>query len=119
MKTLEELKEFKSKMQSTVNPDVSNNIRIVVGMATCGLAAGAKPVYDLLNGEVKKNNLKNVNVVQVGCIGMCRLEPIIEVLAPNKPKVTYVKVTPEMATKIMEQHILGGNVVEEYVITQD
>lgn len=119
MKSLEELKQLKEKMQSAVKPEASNDIRIIVGMATCGLAAGAKPVYDLLNEEVKKRNLNSVKVVQVGCIGMCRLEPLVEVLAPNQPKVTYVKVTPEMASKIMEEHIVGQKIVDEYLITQD
>lgn len=113
---IEELKDLKEKMQSSVNPDKLNDIRIIVGMATCGLAAGAEPVYKTLNKEVKNNSLTNVKVVKVGCIGMCRLEPIVEVLVPNKPKVTYVKVTSEAASKIIKEHIVGGNVVAEYVI---
>lgn len=116
MKSLEELKVLREKMQKEVKPEALTDTRIIVGMATCGLAAGAKPVYTALTEEVTKRNLNNVKVVQVGCIGMCRLEPIIEVLVPNQPKITYVKVTPEAAVKIFNEHIINGNVVSEFVI---
>ena len=116
MKSIKELNDLKEKTQAEINPNMSKNTRIIVGMATCGLAAGAKPVYNEFRKLVKQNNLTNVSVVQVGCIGMCRIEPIVEVLKPNEKKVTYVSVTPDIAKKIFSEHILGGNVVVDYVI---
>ena len=116
MKSIKELNDLKEKTRAEISPDISKNTRIIVGMATCGLAAGSKPVYNELKKLVKQNNLTNVSVVQVGCIGMCRLEPLVEVLKPNQPKVTYVSVTPDIAKKIFSEHVLGGKVLEEYVI---
>jgi len=116
MKSLKELNDLKEKTLAEINPNVSKNTRIIVGMATCGLAAGAKPVFNEFKKLVKQNNLTSVSIVQVGCIGMCRLEPLVEVLKPNQQKVTYVGVTPDIAKKIFSEHILGGKVVEEYVI---
>ena len=98
MKTIAELNAIRDKMKSEVNIRDSKNldqkIRIVVGMATCGIAAGARPVLNTLVEEVAKRNLSNVVVTQTGCIGVCRLEPIVEVHEPNKEKVTYVNVKP-------------------------
>ena len=107
-----ELNEIKAATRKKLAGSESPT-RIVVGMATCGLAAGAKPVFDTLSAGVKNKGVKNTTVVQVGCIGMCRLEPIVEVLAPGKEKVTYVHVDTDAAKKILEQHIIGGKVVAE------
>ena len=96
-----------------------NDIRIVVGMATCGIAAGARPVLDTLLEEVGKRNLHNVKITQTGCVGMCRLEPIVEVYEPDGNKVTYVKVNPEKAVKIVAEHIVNGNVCKEFVVGQE
>ena len=93
-----------------------DTIRIVVGMATCGIAAGARPVLSALVDEVGKRGLSHVTVAQTGCIGMCRLEPIVEVLEPGKDRVTYVKMTEEKAKKVIAEHIVNGNVVTEYTI---
>ncbi|MDW5299338.1 MAG: NADH-quinone oxidoreductase subunit NuoF [Sedimentibacter sp.] len=98
------------------NSDVDNEIRIVVGLATCGISAGAKPVLSALAEEVEKRNLKNVQVVQTGCIGMCTYEPIVEVYVPGKEKVTYIYVDTKKAKRIFEEHILHGTVVSEYTI---
>ncbi|MFI3167921.1 MAG: (2Fe-2S) ferredoxin domain-containing protein [Bacillota bacterium] len=121
MKSIQELNAIKEKMQQAkMGRDVltGEDTRIVVGMATCGIAAGARPVMQKLIEEVASRNLQNVKVVQTGCIGMCRLEPIVEVYAPNKSKVTYVKVTEDMVAKIVSDHIVNGNVVTEYVIAE-
>ena len=91
-------------------------IRIVVGMATCGIAAGARPVLAGFVDEVAKRGLKNVSVNQTGCIGMCQYEPIVEVLEPGKEKVTYVKVTPEMVARIVSDHLVNGNPVGEFTV---
>lgn len=121
MKTLQELQAIREKMQKqlgTRQMAEEGDIRIVVGMATCGIAAGARPVLTKLNEEVASRKLQKVVVVQTGCIGMCRLEPIVEVYAPGKEKVTYVKVTAEMASRIVADHIVNGNIVSEYTIKE-
>ena len=118
MKSLEELKALREKMQKQmgVRDNDENSIRILVGMATCGIAAGARPVMQAFLEEVSKRNLKNVVVQQTGCIGVCRLEPIAEVFVPGKEKVTYVKLNPDMVPRIITDHIVNGQVVTEYTI---
>jgi NADP-reducing hydrogenase subunit HndB len=118
LKSIEELKAIREQMQrklSLRNED-ENNIRVVVGMATCGIAAGARPVLEAIMEETERRKLNNVTVEQTGCIGVCRLEPIVEVYEPDKEKVTYVKVNPEMARKIVSEHIVNGQIVTEYTI---
>ena len=119
MKSLAELEAIKNKIKNQVEirkDSDDDTVRIVVGMATCGIAAGARPVLSALVEEVGKRNLANVTVAQTGCIGMCRLEPIVEVMAPGKEKVTYVKMTEEKARKIIADHIVNGKVVAEYTV---
>ena len=118
MKSLAELEAIKNKVKNQVamRKDDENIVRSVVGMATCGIAAGARPVLNALVEEVAKRNLEHITVTQTGCIGMCRLEPIVEVMAPGKEKVTYVKMSPEKAQKVISEHIVNGRVVNEYTI---
>ncbi len=96
-----------------------NMIRVVVGMATCGIASGARPVLNYLVNGVQEKNLKNVAVTQTGCIGLCQFEPIVEVYEPGKEKITYVKVNEEKAKDILLQHLIKGNVIEEYLLHQE
>ncbi|MEA5003625.1 MAG: (2Fe-2S) ferredoxin domain-containing protein [Christensenella sp.] len=117
MKSLQELEAIRKKMQDKV--DVRKNDadkRIVVGMATCGIAAGARPVLQAFVDEVATRSLGDVSVSQTGCIGVCRLEPIAEVFLPGQEKVTYVKMTPEKAKKVIAEHIVNGRIVTEYTI---
>jgi NADP-reducing hydrogenase subunit HndB len=118
MKSLAELAAIRDKMRYKVSIRESNEdtIRIVVGMATCGIAAGARPVLSAFVEEIEKRKLKNVIVTQTGCIGVCRLEPIVEVHAPGKEKVTYIKMTPDKVAKIVVDHIVNGSPVAEYTI---
>ena len=118
MKSLEELKAIREKMQKQVGlrEESDDNIRVVVGMATCGIAAGARPVLEAFLQEVDKRGLKNVTVSQTGCIGVCRLEPIAEVYVPGQEKVTYVKLNAEMVPKIVADHLVNQQVVTEYTI---
>lgn len=118
MKTLEELMAIreKTKLKMTARDGGEEITRVVVGMATCGIAAGARPVLKALTDEIEKRHLLNVTVSQTGCIGMCQYEPIVEVLAPGKEKVTYVKVTPEKVARIVADHIVNGNPVAEYTV---
>lgn len=118
MKSLEELAAIRDKMKSTVVlREGSNAIRIVVGMATCGIAAGARLVLNTFVEEVNKQGLLDkATVTQTGCIGICRFEPVVEVYEAGKEKVTYVKMTPEKAQRVVAEHIKGGKVVAEYTI---
>ena len=118
MKSLEELKAIRDRMQKQVGLRESdeNTTRVVVGMATCGIAAGARPVLEAFLEEVNKRELKDVTVTQTGCIGVCRLEPIAEVYVPGEEKVTYVKLKPEMVPKIVADHLVIRQVVTEYTI---
>ena len=119
MKSLEELMAIKEKTMKkmTVREDTGDDVtRIVAGMATCGIAAGARPVLNALVDEVQKRNLKGVTVSQTGCIGMCQFEPIVEVMEPGKDKVTYVKMNAEKAVRVINEHIVNGNPVKEYTV---
>ena len=118
MKSLEELRAIRERMKKQIDlrENSEDNIRVVVGMATCGIAAGARPVLNAFVDEVAKRHLQNITVTQTGCIGMCQLEPIVEVLAPGKEKVTYCKVTPEKVARIVADHLVNGNPVAEYTV---
>ena len=113
-----ELKAIRDKMkkQMDLRDSSEDNIRVVVGMATCGIAAGARPVMTAFLDEIEKRGLKNVTVSQTGCIGVCRLEPIVEVYVPGQEKVTYVKMTPDKVASVVSEHLVNGRVVEEYTI---
>ena len=122
MKTLAELKAIRDRMQSQVNlrAEDHNHIRVVVGMATCGIAAGARPVLNTLAQEVQTRGLTDkVSVTQTGCIGLCQYEPIVEVMEPGKEKVTYVKMTPEKAMEVFRLHLKGGQVVTKYTLATE
>ena len=118
MKTLQELEAIRQKTLNELNLRKSreDGIRVVVGLATCGIAAGARPVMAAFVEEINKRRLTNVTVSQTGCIGLCRLEPIVEVYLPGKEKVTYCKVTPEQVGRIVSEHIVNGSPVVEYTI---
>jgi NADP-reducing hydrogenase subunit HndB len=118
MKSLEELKAIRAKMkqQMDLRDNDESNIRVVVGMATCGIAAGARPVMTAFLDEINRRGLTNITVSQTGCIGVCRLEPVAEVFVPGQEKVTYVRLRPEMVPAIVEQHLVNHNVVQDYTI---
>lgn len=117
MKTLAELEAIRQRTLDQVNLRKEHEgTRVVVGMATCGIAAGARPVMLAFMEEVNKRGLKDITVAQTGCIGMCRLEPMVEVTLPGQEKVTYVKVSPEMVPRIITEHLVNGAPVKEYTI---
>ena len=118
MKTLAELAQIRDRMKNKVAlREGSGEIRVVVGMATCGIAAGARPVLNAFVEQVADQNLGDkVTVTQTGCIGMCRFEPIVEVFEGEKERVTYVKVKPEMVPEIIKEHLIGGKPVTKYTI---
>ena len=118
MKSLADLKAIRDRMQKQIDlrDTGEDRIRVLVGLATCGIAAGARPVLSAFLEEVDKRGLSNVSVTQTGCIGVCRLEPIVEVLVPGHEKVTYVKMSPEKVPAIVSEHLVNGRVVNEYTI---
>ena len=118
MKSLAELQAIRDKAKAELNvrKENPNAIRVLVGMATCGIAAGARPVLNAFVDEVAKRNLSDVTVTQTGCIGICQFEPVVEVEIPGEEKVTYVKMTPEKAVRVVNDHLVNKNVVIEYTI---
>ena len=119
MKSLEELLAIKEKAQAQLaarDAEGNDGIRVVVGMATCGIAAGARPVLKSIVDEIAKRNVQHVSVTQTGCIGMCQYEPIVEVFEPGKEKVTYVQMTAEKAAKVVSEHLVNGKPVIEYTV---
>ena len=119
MKSLAELQAIREKTLNRINlrkEEEGEVTRVVIGMATCGIAAGARPVMLAFMEEIKKRNLQHVTVSQTGCIGMCRYEPMLDIILPGKEKVTYIHVKPEMVPRIVSEHIVNGQPVVEYTI---
>ena len=119
MKTLAELEKIRQQTLDRINlrkEDKDDAVRVVVGMATCGIAAGARPVMMAFVEEAARRNLSQVHVTQTGCIGMCRLEPMADVMLPGQEKVTYVHLTPDKVSRIVAEHIVNGQPVKEYAI---
>ncbi|MGE4453128.1 MAG: ferredoxin [Sphaerochaeta sp.] len=115
--TLEELRKLREKKQNEIQKrDIEGkDVRIIVGMGTCGIAAGAKPVLDTFLEVLEEKKIENVSVTQTGCMGLCYVEPTIEVIVPGMPDVIYGKVDPETARKIVEQHIIGNELVTDHM----
>lgn len=119
MKSLAELQAIKEKMQNRVNmrsADDENAIRVVVGMATCGIAAGARPVLNAFLKEIEDRRLNNVVCTQTGCIGICQYEPVVEIVTPDGNKTTYVKMNEDKVAKVVTEHIVNNKIVQEYTI---
>ena len=116
--TLDKVKEMQAQLKDTVGerPATAEKTRVLVGMATCGIAAGARPVMLKFMEEINKREMSNVTVSQTGCIGMCRLEPMVDVYMPGKEKVTYVHMTPEKVGRVVAEHIVNGRPVTEFTI---
>ena len=111
MKSLEELRAIRERMQSQVSMRAEDHThtRVVVGMATCGIASGANLVQE-------KGLTDKISVTQTGCIGLCQYEPIVEVMEPGKPKITYIKMNADKAAEVVERHLIGGHIVKEYTL---
>ena len=119
MKSLAELEAIRKATIARINvrtEEKGETTRVVIGMATCGIAAGARPVMMAFMDEIQKRQLAHVTVSQTGCVGMCRLEPMVDIIVPGKEKVTYVHVKPNMVPRIVAEHIVNGRPVQEYTI---
>lgn len=121
MKSLEELKAIREKMEGKIGlrSETEKQTRVIVGMATCGIASGARPVLTTLSDAVQELGLNDVMVTQTGCIGLCQYEPIVEVLEPGKDKVTYVKMNPDKAMEVVRMHLQGGQPVTKYTLNAE
>ena len=118
MKSLAELAAIRDKMKqnATIREDGERAVKIVVGMATCGIAAGARAVLNAITAELAKEKIDHVTVAQTGCIGRCTLEPIVDVIVPGQDPVTYVHVTPDRVPRIISSHVVDGVPVAEYMV---
>ncbi len=116
MKTLEDLKRLREQVEAKTRLRYGAGVQIIVGMGTCGIAAGAREVMTAILAEIAKRNLHDVAVTQTGCIGMCEKEVLVDIVRPGEPRITYGKVTPEVVPKIIAEHVVNGRVVEELVV---
>ncbi len=117
MKSIAELDEIRRKTLEEISlRSNESGIRVVVGMATCGIAAGARPVMKTFMEEISKRNLQNITVSMTGCIGACRLEPIVDIIDRDGNKVTYVKMTPDKAERVVLEHIVNGRICSDLTI---
>ncbi|NMB46011.1 MAG: (2Fe-2S) ferredoxin domain-containing protein [Firmicutes bacterium] len=120
MKSLDELKKLREKAQETIRlREQTEGTKVIVGMGTCGIAAGAREVMLTLIDELQKKNLSDVVVTQTGCAGLCEKEPLVEVIRPGEPKITYGYMTPEKVRSMVTSHIVNGQVIGEYVIARE
>lgn len=116
MKTIEDLKRMREQFQSATKLRHAGGIQVIVGMGTCGIAAGAREVMSAILDEIAKRKLQDVTVRQTGCIGMCEKEVLVDVVRPGEPRITYGNVTPASVQRIIADHVVNGRIVEEMVV---
>lgn len=117
IKSLDDLKRIREEaLEKRKVKSSTMGVQIIVGMGTCGIAAGARDTMKSILGQIETKNLSGIIVSQTGCIGLCEKEPIVQVVIGDSPKVTYGKVNPEVAARILEDHVLNGKIVEDYKI---
>jgi len=118
IKSLADLRKIKAESQLQTKARKSNDTQIIIGMGTCGIAAGAREVMTAVLEELAKRNLNNVSVLQTGCIGMCQKEPLLDVVRPGEDRVTYGPVSPSDVPRIIAEHLVNGNIVEDLVVAK-
>lgn len=116
IKSIEALNARKQAALDGMDPMRSGNARVLVGMATCGVAAGAQEVYDALTQELEAQRLDHIRLEPTGCVGICQFEPVVEIYMPDGSRTTYVRMTPAKAVQVVQQHLRGGNPIAEYTI---
>jgi len=118
IKSLEDLERIRDQARDLVNlrKDSESKIRVVVGMGTCGIAAGARTAMLAILDELKKRNIDNVIVTETGCIGLCKFEPLVDVIKPGEDKVTYINVDENKARQIVVKHIINNQIIDDWVI---
>ena len=118
IKSLEDLRKIKADSQLQTKARKNNDTQVIIGMGTCGIAAGAREVMTAVLEELAKRNLNNVSVLQTGCIGMCQKEPLMDIVRPGEDRVTYVPVYPADVPRIIADHLVNGNIVEDLVVAK-
>lgn len=116
IRNLEDLRKIKESAKDLTAARSGGRTRIIVGMGTCGIAAGAREVMTAILAELEKRGVKDVAVETTGCIGMCQFEPLVDVIRPGEPRITYGNVSPEDVSRIIAEHLINGNVVTDKVI---
>ena len=116
MKTIEDLKRLREQVQSVTRVRQESSKQIIVGMGTCGIAAGAREVMSAILDEIAKRKLEDITVRQTGCIGMCEREVLVDIVLPGQPRVTYGNVTNADIPKIIVEHLIHGSPVKEMVV---
>ncbi len=116
MKTVEDLKRLREQLQADTRLRQGGGIQVIIGMGTCGIAAGAREVMTAILDEIAKRKLNDVVVRQTGCIGMCEKEVLVDIVRPGEPRITYGKVTPSAVPRIIGEHVVNGRIVEELVV---
>ena len=117
IKSIEDLKRIREEaLKKQEVKSASGQKQIIVGMGTCGIAAGARDTMKAILEKIEKDNLSGIIVTQTGCIGVCEMEPIVQVQIGDSPKITYGKVTKDVAARIIDEHVLAGNVVKEHMV---
>ncbi len=118
IKSLDDLRKIKEQAKSQTTARHENGIQVIVGMGTCGIAAGARTVMNAIMDEISKRDLKDVSVMQTGCIGMCQKEPLVDIVRPGEPRVTYGNVKPEDVPRIISEHLVNGRIVTDLVVAK-
>ena len=118
IKSLEDLRKIKAESQLQTKARKGNDTQVIIGMGTCGIAAGAREVMTAVLEELAKRNLNNVSVLQTGCIGMCQKEPLMDIVRPGEDRVTYGPVYPTDVPRIIAEHLVNGNIVEDLVVAK-
>ena len=118
IKNLADLRKIKAESQKETEARKHNETQIIIGMGTCGIAAGARGVMAAVLEELSKRGLHNVAVLQTGCIGMCQKEPLLDIVRPGEDRVTYGPVKPTDVPRIIADHLVNGNIVEDLVVAK-
>ena len=118
IKSLDDLRKIKAAAKQQTESRKLNEKQIIIGMGTCGIAAGARAVMTAVLDELAKRNIHDVAVLQTGCIGMCQKEPLLDVVLPGKDRVTYGNVQPTDVPRIIADHLINGVIVEDLVVAK-
>lgn len=118
MKSLDDLKKLREKLQTETNLRAADGIKIIVGMGTCGIAAGAREVMAAIMEECKKRNLTDVTFQQTGCIGMCEKEVLVDIVRPGEARITYGNVKAKDAARLVAEHVVNGQIVQDLVVAK-
>ena len=115
LKSVEELQELRDRVQKDLSVRTETSTTIIVGMGTCGISAGAREVMHAILEELEERDI-DAHVKTVGCIGMCAKEPLVDIQQGDEPRITYGNVKPKMVSRIIEAHLVNGEVVEDWVV---